>query len=89
MTPLKGMTFIYDKIYLNSTNDPEVWCVFMEWADNPYLDREEIERLSGALGEEQLRTRRYGGFAESGEAVYPEFDERVHVIPPFVRAIKV
>ena len=83
MTPLKGMTFIYDKIYLNSTNDPEVWCVFMEWADNPYLDREEIERLSGALGEEQLRTRRYGGFAESGEAVYPEFDERVHVIPPF------
>ena len=46
MTPLKGMTFIYDKIYRNESNDPEVWCEFMEWADNPFLDPEEIERLT-------------------------------------------
>ncbi len=83
MTPLKGMTFVYDKIYLNSADDPEVWSVFMEWSDNPYLDREEIERLSGALDEQTLKTRRYGRFADTGETVYPEFDERVHVIEPF------
>ncbi len=89
MTPLKGMTYIYDKIYLNVAEDPQVWCEFMEWADNPYLDREETERLSGVLDADTLRTRRYGDFADSGERVYPEFDERVHVISPFVRAIKV
>ena len=83
------MTFVYDKIYLNSAADPEVWCEFMEWADNPYLDRDEIARLSGVLSPEALASRRYGGFAGQGEAVYPEFDERVHVIEPFVRAIKV
>ena len=84
MTPLKGMTFIYDKIYRNESNDPEVWCEFMEWADNPFLDPEEIERLSGVLSADVLKTRRFGRFAESGDAVYPEFDEAVHVIEPCV-----
>ncbi|MDE7394999.1 MAG: terminase family protein [Clostridiales bacterium] len=83
MTPLKGMTYIYDKIYLNASSDPEVWCEFMEWADNPYLDKGEIERLSAALDKQTLATRRFGAFADTCDRVYPEFDENVHVIPPF------
>ena len=83
MTPLKGMTYIYDKIYLNTAEDPEVWCEFMEWRDNPYLDRSEIERLSKALSGDALKARRFGEFTDGGGAVYPEFDERVHVIEPF------
>ena len=83
MTPLKGMTYIYDKIYLNSEDDPEVWCEFMEWADNPYLDRGEIERLSKAMSGDALKSRRFGEFTDGGGAVYPEFDEKVHVIEPF------
>ena len=31
----------------------------------------------------ELQSRRYGRFAASEGLVYPEFDERVHVIPPF------
>ncbi|MBO5713941.1 MAG: terminase family protein, partial [Clostridia bacterium] len=31
MTPLKGLTFIYDEIYLNKNNSPDVWYEFMEW----------------------------------------------------------
>ena len=42
MTPLKGLTFLYDEIYLNKKNNPEVWYEFMEWADNPYLSKREI-----------------------------------------------
>lgn len=83
MTPLKGMTFVYDKIFLNSAADPEVWSETMEWSDNPYLDRGEIERLSGVLSPDVLRSRRYGGFCDKSETVYPEFDESVHVIEPF------
>ncbi|NLZ25018.1 MAG: hypothetical protein GX891_00965, partial [Clostridiales bacterium] len=37
MTPLKGLTWVYDEIELNKFNDPEVWTVHMEWKDNPYL----------------------------------------------------
>ena len=47
MTPLKGQTFIYNEIYLNRHNDPQVWYEFIEWGDNPYLD----EAFSAIKGE--------------------------------------
>ncbi|MBQ7227956.1 MAG: terminase family protein [Clostridia bacterium] len=81
MTPLKGLTFVYDKIYMS--DDPEVWCEFMEWADNPYLDGEEVESLTASLSEDVLESRRYGRFIKRSGLVYPEFNENVHVIDPF------
>lgn len=83
MTPLKGLTFIYDEIYLNANASPEVWCEFMEWGDNPYLDKKEVAALTASLPADVLESRRYGKFrAESGQ-VYGEFDENKHVIEPF------
>ncbi len=83
MTPLKGLTFIYDEIYLNSGNSDEVWYEFMEWADNPYLNSEEVNALTKTLSGDQLESRRYGRFKANSGLVYPEFDENVHVIEPF------
>ncbi len=83
MTPLKGLTWVYNQIYLNDCSDPEVWCEFMEWADNPFLDEKEIKALSGALSEDELNARRYGKFTCASGMVYTEFDENVHVIEPF------
>lgn len=83
MTPLKGQTFVYEDIYLNRHGDGEVWYEFMEWADNPYLNAEEIALLEGCMDEGQLQSRRYGKFAAEKGLVYPEFDERIHVIEPF------
>ena len=37
MTPLKGLTWVYNTIYLNENNDAEVWCEQIEWSDNPFL----------------------------------------------------
>ena len=48
MTPLKGLTFVYEEIYLNPKNDPQIWYEFMEWADNPYLSKKEITLLENA-----------------------------------------
>lgn len=84
MTPLKGLTFVYQDIYLNRRADPEVWYEFMEWSDNPYLDKAEVAALEACLDERTLQARRYGKFISEGAGlVYPEFDETVHVIPPF------
>ena len=80
MTPLKGLTFIHDKIYLNAENNPEIWYEFMEWGDNPYLNQKEIDLLSETLSEDQLSSRRYGRFKESAGLVYTEFDENIHVL---------
>jgi hypothetical protein len=84
MTPLKGLTFIYNEIYLNRHNDSEVWYEFIEWGDNPYLDEGEIKALEGTMDEVSLQARRFGRFAShTAGLVYPEFDERLHVIEPF------
>lgn len=83
MTPLKGITFVYDRIYLNDRGDDNVWHIFMEWADNPYLDPDEIKSVSAAMTREELDSRRYGRFVSAKGLVYPEFSESVHVIEPF------
>lgn len=83
MTPLMGLTFIYDRIYLNSGGDPDVWHIFMEWADNPFLDKSEVDALTAAMSKEQLEQRRYGRFKSGKGLVYSEFDIDKNVIKPF------
>lgn len=82
MTPLKGLTFVYDEIFLNVKKSEQVWYEFMEWADNPFLDVAEVKELTDSLSEDQLESRRYGRFKSNNGLVYPEFDENSHVIDP-------
>ncbi len=83
MTPLKGLTYVYDEIFLNKYNSKEVWYEFMEWGDNPYLDPREVKRLTESMSSDSLDARRYGKFRAETGLVYTEFDESVHVIEPF------
>ena len=82
MTPLKGLSWVYDEIYLNKHNSPEVWCEFMEWSDNPFLNGDEVALMSQSMSAEQLQSRRYGKFTQANGLVYPEFGEQ-NVIEPF------
>ena len=84
MTPLKGRTFIYGEIYLNRRNNPEIWHQSMTWEDNPFLSKKEAALLETALDGASLDSRKYGRFSAGAGLVYPEFDEGVHVIEPFV-----
>ena len=83
MTPLKGLTWVYDEIELNQKNDPQVWCEYMEWNDNPYLDKDEIRAMTSSVSEQDQLSRRFGKFTVGEGLVYPEFDQSVHVIEPF------
>ena len=83
MTPLKGLTWVYDEIYLNSKSDPEVWFEQMQWSDNPFLDEKEIKYFESSLSKEDLEARQFGRFVCSQGLVYKEFDESVNVIEPF------
>lgn len=83
MTPLKGLSWVYNTIYLNENQDKEVWCETMEWADNPFLSKKEIKNMTQTLPADELESRRYGHFMQNGGMVYNEFDENVHVIQPF------
>lgn len=83
MTPLKGLTWVYDEIFCNRSGSSETWCTFMEWGDNPFLDKKEVALMTSTLSSDELESRRYGHFRSSSGLVYGEFDENVHVIAPF------
>lgn len=82
MTPLKGLSWVYDEIYLNCFNSKQVWYIFMEWADNPYLSADEANEMSSSMSQEMLESRRYGKFISGQGLVYSEFGE-ANVIEPF------
>lgn len=82
MTPLQGLTWVYDTIYINDIQDPEVLYWLMEWADNPYLDTEEIKALESTMTEDEREARQYGKFVALSGLVYKEFNEDIHVIDP-------
>ena len=83
MTPLKGLTWVYNTIFLNDLNDDEVWHTHMEWADNPFLNQKDVEKFTASISADELKSRRYGLFVGNGGMVYSEFDENVNVIDPF------
>ncbi|MDR3292877.1 MAG: terminase family protein [Clostridiales bacterium] len=83
MTPLKGLTFIYDEIYLNRRDNKEVWHIEMQWEDNPYLNPDEVKQMSETFSEDVLDSRKFGRFSAASGLVYPEFDPSIHVIEPF------
>jgi phage terminase large subunit-like protein len=83
MTPLKGLSWVYEEIYLNKYQNPEVRYITMEWADNPFLDPKEVEAMSQSMSDSTLASRRYGRFMQNTGLVYEEFDENLHIIEPF------
>lgn len=83
MTPLKGMTFVYDEIYLNKFNNPDIWYEFMQWDDNPYISEEAKNAMKASMSNDELKSRQFGEFLDLGGRVYPEFDENENVIEPF------
>lgn len=83
MTPLKGLTWVYNTIYLNDKNDKNVWYEMVEWADNPFLSKKEVANMTNSMSAEEIESRRYGKFMQNGGMVYNEFDESVNVVEPF------
>lgn len=83
MTPLKGLTWVYNEIFLNENDNSEVWYEQISWEDNPFLSQKEIELLSSSLSKDELEARKDGKFVNCEGLVYTEFDENVNVIEPF------
>ncbi len=83
MTPLKGLSWVYNEIYLNEFNNSEVWYEQIEWNDNPFLNAEELKLIETSISAEELESRKYGRFMGCEGLVYKEFNENVNVIEPF------
>jgi phage terminase large subunit-like protein len=70
MTPLMGLSWVYDAIYLNVNNDPEVFCINITWDDTPYLDDNEKKRLLSTMSEDEILARTKGMFVAPGTSPF-------------------
>ena len=83
MTPLKGRSWVYDRIYLRQEQQPDLACFWMSWDDNPYLSSEEKQYLIANLPPEVLESRQHGHFVAAEGLVFPNFTAD-NVLEPFV-----
>ena len=81
MTPLKGLTYVYNLVYLNERNDPDVEYWQAEWEDNPWLSKVEIDKLIATMPEEEREARQYGRFTSLCGFAFPELRKEIHIKP--------
>lgn len=85
LTPVQGMEWMYDEIYMRGKNDPlgsNISVIEVETYENPYLDKEEIDTMLAAIIEDDREARIKGKFIRRGGLVYKAFDPQIHVIDP-------
>lgn len=85
MTPLHGMTWVYDELYepWTENRNPDIECFIAKTLDNPYIDREEIRKIETSFYDEEKTARLEGRFVEFAGLVYKEFDRRLHLVKRF------
>ncbi len=90
MTPVEGMTWIYDDLYEKNVNNPEgdVLVIEINTLENPFLTEEGIRNLMEGMDDDEITTRVGGGFVRQGGRVYKNFDPAiggVHVLPESIK----
>lgn len=81
MTPVEGMTWIYDDIYEPGIlGDSGIAVIEVDMAENPHLDKEEIDNFLDGLDEDERLARGKGKFVQMGGLVYKIFSPSIHVI---------
>lgn len=88
MTPVEGMTWVYDQIYepwqqLKEASGFEV--IEVDMTENIYLGNAEIEVFLHGMDAEEIKARKKGEFVQIGGLIFKSFDREKHVIPPIQR----
>jgi phage terminase large subunit-like protein len=75
MTPVDGMTWIYDEVYepgMRGENGIQV--IEVDMTENPYLSQAEVGLFIDGLSEEEKNARVHGKFIQLGGLIYKNFD---------------
>lgn len=82
MTPLEGMDWSYDQLYIpGKNNDPRIDVIEVDISDNPHVPQEEIVEFYGNMDEDTRRIRQHGEYIHIGGAVFKKFGD--HNIVPY------
>lgn len=81
MTPVEGMTWIYDAIYEPGiAGDPRISVIEVSMEENPHLAKEEIDTFLGSLDADEREARGKGKFVQLGGLVYKSFNPEIHIV---------
>lgn len=83
MTPVLGMTWIYDDIYIPGITglNANILVVEVRMEENPHIHEEAIESAFDQMDAEEITARREGRFVQIGGTIFKSFSDS-HVIPP-------
>lgn len=79
MTPVNGMTWVYDQIYLD-TNNADLFISEAQWEDNPFLTQKQIDQMTRGLSPQALKVRREGKFVKKTGLVCAWWDRSVNLV---------
>lgn len=81
MTPVDGMTWVYDDIFEPWESNP-LTCgyavVQADMLDNPHISPEAAERYLSKLDPKERAAREHGHFVQLGGRVFKKFDKDIH-----------
>jgi phage terminase large subunit-like protein len=83
LTPVMGMQWMYDEIYMPGKNDPnsQIDVIEVEMWENPFLSPNEVTNFLNSLPSEDRDARVAGKFTRRGGVILKKFDRKIHVIP--------
>jgi len=85
MTPIEGMTWVYDTIYTPGTEGSKIISVVeVDMLDNPFISPEAAEMFLSGLDADERDAREHGKFVQLGGLVYKKFNPEIHVVPAFI-----
>lgn len=70
MTPVEGMTWTYDRIYLEARTNPNFFVVEVITDENPYVNSVEIDVLQTGMTADDKKARRQGQYVQIGGLIY-------------------
>lgn len=75
MTPVEGMTWIYDEVYEPGIRgEGGITVIEVDMTENPYLSQAEVQHFISGLSEDERNARVHGKFVQLGGLIYKHFD---------------
>lgn len=82
MTPVEGMTWVYDDVYLPGLSPgSNITVIAIDTAENPYISNAEMEEVFSGLDEDTRKARKEGKFVQIGGLVFNKFRYEANTVP--------
>lgn len=82
MTPVEGMTWVFDDIYQKGlVPGGNIIVIQIDSSENPYITESELELVIGDLDDDSKKARKEGKFVAFGGLAYTSFRPDIHIIP--------